>query len=434
MKVRIGAIAIVALLLGAAPARGEGTLTLKESYEKALARSETVAIQEETIRIAEAHYLQALGTVLPHVNVIGTEIIQDTGGGIGGGAGGGSVDTTLTRRSRPEVAVQLVQPLFQGFREFRALKAASAEKRQNKLLTERARQTLFSDVAQAYYTVLEVEQQRDIQNSLRGTLSKRTGELQERIRLGKSRGSELLTTEAEIANVEADLEQTKGLIATSRDYLAFLIGEPVTQKLVDEFKTPAKLPPVTAYIDTLTSRPDIGASQQSVRIAQGRLDYQKGGRYPTLDFVGNYYPYRVGFLKDIDWDLTFTMNIPVFQGGATRGLIREAAAQLDQAKLSDSLTARQAEMDVRRAYDNLKYSRSQEAALRRAESKSGQSFQAQQDEYRLGLVNNLDVLVSLRSWQQQRLETNLAYFTTKLNYLNVLVASGDLPPKLQASE
>jgi hypothetical protein len=32
------------------------------------------------------------------------------------------------------------------------------------------------------------------------------------------------------------------------------------------------------------------------------------------------------------------------------------------------------------------------------------------------------------------LETNLAYFTTKLNYLNVLVASGDLPPKLNAGE
>lgn len=407
------------------------TLTLKECYQRALTRSETVAIQEDTIRIAEAHYLQALGTVLPHLNAKATEIIQDTSGnGSTTPGGSSSVGNTLTRRSRPEVALTLTQPLFQGLREFKALKVANAEKSKNTLQTKRARQLLFSDVARAYYTVLEVERERDIQSSLHGTLAKRVSELKERMRLGKSRESELLTTESQMAAIEADLEKAKGQINVARDYLGFLIGDEVKQRLVDEFKTPSALPPVENYIAFLNRRPDLGASEQSVRLAQGQLDYQKGARYPNLNFEGTYYPYRVGFQKDIHWDMAFTLNVPLFQGGATRGLIREASAKLDQARLSDDLANRQAELEVRQAYNHLKSSRSQETALRRAESKAAQSFQSQQEEYRLGLVNNLDVLQALRDWHERRLAANLAYFSTKLDYLNILVSSGDIELKV----
>jgi outer membrane protein len=418
----------------AAPARADGTLTLRDCYRMALARSESLAIQEDTIRIAEAHYLQALGNVLPHLNTIATEVIQDTGGGAAGGGGSSAVGNTLTRRSRPEVTIQLTQPLFQGFREFKALHIANAEKSRNSLQTDRARQILFSDVARAYYTVMQVERIFDTQSSLIGTLSNRTKELRDRIEIGKSRNSELLTTESQLAVVQANLEATRGQIVTSREFLGFLVGASVTQKLVDEFKTPERLAPVTTYVATLEGRPDIGASAESVRLAQGKLDFEKGALYPTLDFVGNYYPYRVGFLKDINWDLTFTLNIPIFQGGLTRGRIREAAVQLNQAQLSDSESNRQGELEVRQAYESLKSALAQQAALQRSESKANESFQVQQNEYRLGLVNNLDVLQALRTLQEQKLEALQEYYDAKLQYLNLLVAAGQLPPKKETSE
>ncbi len=411
-----------------AGAEASGALTLRQAYEKALAQSESLAIQEQTIRIAEAHYLQALGTVLPHINVVASEFIQDTSGSSSSSSGGTSVSNTFISRSRPQVGVALVQPLFQGFREFRALRVANAEKLQNTYRTERARQILFSDVARAYYTVLQVERQLDIQNSLRGTLLKRTQELKDRIGLGKSRPSELLTTESQLASTEADLENTKGLVATARDFLGFLTGEPATQRLRDEFQVPGRVSSLERYTESLDQRPDLMASKQTVRLAKGQWDYQKGGRYPNANVQANYYFYRTGFQKDIHWDTTFNLNIPIFQGGATRGLIREAEAKYHQATLGDQETDRQAQTDLRQAYDGLKSSQAQDFALRRAEQKASASFIAQQEEYRLGLVNNLDVLQALRDWQQSRLQSNQSYFATKLNYLNVLVASGQLPP------
>jgi outer membrane protein TolC len=401
---------------------GEGILTLRECFEKALQQSETLGIREESIRIAEAHYLQALGTVLPHLNVKATETIQDTEGAFSDG----EVGRTFTRRSRPEVAVTLKQPLFQGLREFRALKVSSAEKRKNAFERDRAKQLLFFDVARAYYTVLELEEERRILHSIRGTFLKRIEELKERIRLGKSRESEILTTESQLASLEAEIERVRGSVKTAREMLGFLIGEEAAAKLADEFRVPASVKPLESYIASLSSRPDLTASHEAVRFAQGRLSYEKGGRLPTVDLEANYYPYRVGFLSDIDWDLLFTLNIPIFQGGATRGRIREAEALLKQSELSRQEGGRRAETDLRQAYHDLATARSREAALRRAEAKAAANYRAQSEEYRLGLVNNLEVLQALRDWQDRRREANLGRYETKLTYLQLLMTSGEL--------
>ena len=106
----------------------------------------------------------------------------------------------------------------------RPLKIAGAEKKRNALNLERARQLLVSDVARAYYTILELERELTILQSLRGTLLKRGAELRERIRLGKSRESEALTTESELAMSEADAERIRGQILVARDTLGFLIS------------------------------------------------------------------------------------------------------------------------------------------------------------------------------------------------------------------
>lgn len=427
MKTTISFIGVALILsLSDGNAHAAETLTLEEAFLRAYTRSETLEIREQDIRIAEAHYLQALGTVLPQVQVSASELIQDTAPVAGGGD---AIGQTFTRRSRPEVAVNLRQPLFQGLREFNALKVSGAERLRNTHQRDRARQILFADVARAYYTVLELENELRILQNLRSTLLKRATELKGRIDLGKSRPSELLTTESETASIEADLEGTKGRILTARDYLGFLVGEAATERLVDEFSVPSqsKIGKVETYLPRGDERPDLNASEEAVRLAKGRLDYEKGGRYPTLDFEGNYYPYRVGFQKDIDWDVNFLLTVPIFKGGATRGRIREAAALHKQSELAHDEALRRAELEIRQAYNKLATSRAREAALRRAEMKAGANYRSLGEEYGLGLVNNLELLQSLRDWQQKKIAANRAHYETKLEYLGLRVAIGDLP-------
>lgn len=399
-------------------------LTLQESYQKALQQSETVGISEQNIRIAEGHYLEALGSVLPHISIKASEFLQDTSGDTS--TSGSTVGSTFTRRSRPEVAINLKQPLFQGFREFRALKISGAEKRQDAFQVERAKQLLFFDVTRAYYTVLQLEGQLKILESICSVTQKRSSDLRERIRLGKSRESERLTVESQLASQEAEIERVRGLVDSAHEMLGFLIGEPVQKKLVDHFNVPSRLEPLTTYRTTLKTRPDIRATGEGIGLSKGKLDYEKGGLLPTINLESNYYPYRVGFVSDIKWDVLFTLNFPIFEGGARRGLIKEASAGLRQSELYHQETARAAERDVREAYHNLAASLRREEALRIAASKAQANYQSQLGEYKLGLVNNLDTLQALRDWEEQRLNANTSHYETKLNYLQLKISSGDL--------
>ena len=403
---------------------GENILTLHQAYQYALVQSESLAIQNETIKVAEAHYLQALGEVLPRLDANASEFVQDTSGN---SASGSSVTSTLTRRSKPEVALTMTQPLFQGFREFRAVKIAHVEKQKNRLATERAKQLLFADVAKAYYIVLELEAEMRIQKSILSTLAKRWIELKERVALGQSRESEFLSTESEVASTKAKQEKLKGQIEAARDMLGFLVGKKLTEKLIDEFSTPQRVPSLATYQAMLVNRADLNAAVAETKLARGQLNYNKGELFPDLDVTGNYYPYRTGYQEDIKWDVNFTMSVPLFSA-STYGNIKEASAELKQTKLKEQESNRTAILELTQAYHHFFASQAESKALKIAEKKAEAHYISLEKEYRLNGVNNLDVLQGLQEWQERRIQFNLAFFQTKLYYLDLLIASGQELP------
>lgn len=407
--------------------KSPGILTLQECFQKALKQSETLGIQEQTLQIAEAHYLQALGTALPHLNVNGSEMLQDQGNFNDTNSGTGLANT-FNRFSTPSLAVTLTQPLFNGFRALRAISLSTTEKEKSRFETERAKQLLFFDVARAYYTILELEKQLGISDQVHEALSKRVGELSGRIRLGKSRDSERLMTESQLAAVNAGIEHDKGVVTVARDMLGFLIGQQmVPEKLVDDFPLPAQLPSLEHYLALLPSRPDLYASQKSIELYQGQVSYEKGKLLPSVNLQSDYYPYRVGFYSDIKWDVIFTMTVPLFEGGATKGVIRQAQAALKQSELEDQRVKRQAQTDLQQAYHTYSASRAQGTALQAAEEKATANYKAQQSEYGLGLVTNLDVLTSLQELRTRSLETNQTFYQSKLDYLQLKVTAGQVP-------
>ena len=399
-------------------------LTLRQAFEKALRKSEVVAIKNEDIRIAEGHYLQAWGEVLPHIAVKATDFIQDTSGS---SSGGSSFSDSFTRRTKPEVAITAEQPIFQGLREFYALQTSGAEKKKNIFLKRRAQELLFSDLTKTYYSVIELEHEHEILKSLLQATNKRVKEIQDRIGLGKSRESEVYVAESQQASLQADLEKSEAQRKTALELLSYFVGEPVTQELVDEFPVPEQLPNIQEALNRASNRSDVLAQQEAVRLAKGRVGYERGGHLPDVRFGANYYPYRVGFQENIKWDMLFTAKLPIFSGGATAGRVKEAKAQLKQAEFSKTEKKRATERDIKQAMASLEAAAKREKFLKEAEGKSGKNYQAQVGDYRLGLVNNLDVLQSLKDWQQFRLQANLAHYQTKLEFLNFKVTEGHLP-------
>ncbi|MBI3292522.1 MAG: TolC family protein [Elusimicrobia bacterium] len=407
------------------PSPSSSALTLQDCYHLALQRSEDLKTQSENIAQAEARYQQALGNVLPHLSFNVSESLQDTSG-ISGGDGG--VGGTFTRRERPEVKFIVRQPLFSGFREFAAMSSFKSESRRATLLFNRASKLLFQDVARAFYLVVQLETDLGNIRTLIQLTQERVKELQERVRLGKSRPSEVLTVQSQQAAQRSLEEQIKEQILTARELLSFLTGNDVGERsLRDELPNSEIVEPEAMLLAKTDQRSDVQAQREQVLSQRARVQLAKGSLLPTASLLGNYYIKRVGFQSGINWDILLSLEAPLFQGGTARAQVKEAASQLQQAELRLSRLSRDVRSEIKRASVALASGVAQAKALEEAFNKAKESYTLQVREYRLGLVNNLEVLQAMNAMQDTRRSWDRTLVQSKLAFLQLKVATEELP-------
>src|SRR5581483_10647413 len=131
---------------------------------------------------------------------------------------------------------------------------------------------------------------------------KREAELNARVRIGRSRVSEVLTVQSTISTLRAQIEQLQGQRRVAREAFAFLSGLDASTPLNDTEAVPAALEPLADYLVRLELRPDVQAGQQRLTAADENIAVAKGARLPSIDLNGNYYLERSGALRDVDWD------------------------------------------------------------------------------------------------------------------------------------
>lgn len=397
-------------------------LSLNDAYALALERSESLAIAAEDIRIAEARYWQAVSAVLPQVNFIGTVNTQNNAGSsINGGS------STGTRKDRWEGRLQVTQTIFNGFREFNAAAALKADGRSKTATLERNRQLLYLDVGDLFFQIIQLDQDTAALREILATLDDRRKELTERVSLGRSRKSELLAAETELADSQASMEALVGLRGAARELFAFLIGVPSSQFTL---KSGSTLPPaekLEAYLWKTGVRPDIIAADESRTAAERSASAQKGQFFPSIGVESNFLaledPERIQ-----EWNILVTAEIPVFDGGLRIAQLNESKARLRASQLSLARARRLADHEVRVAYNNFISSANQLVRLRQAENTARESYETQKKDYELGRASNLDVLASLLRWKdilRGRIGTEAR---TQTNLIALQVAAGEPTP------
>ena len=402
------------------PVQATEALTLDEYFAAALKRSEVVATQGELIRQAEEHYTQAHSALRPTVNGVASYTRQDP---VPAGDLGNS--TSPNRQSLAKLTV--TQPLFRGFREFAALRQTQALLGAQNEDYRGARTQLFKDVAQNFYTVLSIEQ--DLKN-LDEEISQnvdREKELNWRVRIGRSRIGEVLSVQSAISTLRAQVEQLQGQFSAAREAFAFLSGLAPTTPLRDTEDLPLHLEPLDAYLARLEMRPDVKASRQRLSAAQENTTMARGAHLPSLDLNANRYLERTGNLRDSAWDVGIALTVPIYAGGLLQSKVSEAVSQRTQAELSASQVSRQAEQEIRSAYQSLVFDGSQLDAVEKATAAARKNYEAQRRDYRLGLVTNLDVLQALTAFQQNQQALDRARYTAKLDYLRLEAAADRRP-------
>ena len=389
-------------------------VTLKECYQLALERSETIAIQGQVMKEAEGKFLQSLSAVLPKVSYQMTEKRQD-----------GSGSSAFTLKNIPQRQFVFTQPLFSGFKEFAGMAASKAERKQRKQEMIRAKQLLFIDVSDAFYFLKSYQEDLKTLEDIDQAYTNHVTELKRRQSLGRSRLSEVSNTEAKLFQNEAVMEALRGEEQIAIKLLEFLTGKTIVSLAQEDIMTDNVLSE-QEYMSKADARADVQAVAEASKVAHQQITIARAGFWPTVNVVGDYYTKRVGNAADVKWDVSLNVDVPIFNGTETFGEVKKAKAQAEESKLKLNLTKRLAVLDIQNAYIKLMQGQKQMLAFRKAVDAAQKNYDYQISDYRNSLVSNLDVLQSLEDVQTVKRSYIAIKNETQRNYWNLKVATGDI--------
>jgi outer membrane protein len=394
-------------------------VTLADCFAKAKAVSESIGISAENTRLLESQYHEKFGDILPHIDWIKTQFYQQHIPSNSNGATGSSLLST-----QPQSYFQLVQPLFSGFRDWKALDIARSLQQQSRFEEEQAQQQLLSDVASAFYSALTAQEQLVTLNQTKTVTQDRVKELKRWVNIGRSLSSDLLSAQTQLATLDAQIADAERTQNDAREALHFLTELPSDVVLVDDRPDP-QVPPLQEALTRSGRRPDLMSQEEALRQAQLNVSYMKGTYWPTLGFLGRYFTERVGFLSDVRWDATFTLDVPLLEGGSNHYQIQEARSQQLVAELTLHRLQRSIEQQVRSTQQDLAILAREAAAYQIAADMGQKNYEAQTREYRQGRTTNIEVLQVLTNLQNVKSQAVLSKYSAKLEDVLLRVAMGE---------
>jgi len=395
-------------LLSVAPASRAMEVNLTAAYELALAKSESLQISVAEWRAAEARYREALGAMWPEISARGKS--------------GWTPENDAHR-----AGVGATWTVFDGFRTTREAEARRSEGFARSHDVEQARLLLYQDVADVFYQVLSFQGQREATQEQLKALESQAAELERRMKLGRSKRSDLLTTLTQIAETRLSAEQLNESYAAALELLAFLTGQPASSlQPVDHTPLPA-IGDVDKYLAAATAREDIKAGAARVEASQSGVKVVEADRAPKVTLDGNSYLYRDPKSQS-EWDIVLSLEMPLFDAGRRKARIAEAGQLLRISELQLAELQRSSERDVRQAYQSLFYELKQWSELQAAIGVSADAVALLQQDYKLGRVNNLDVLISsTQFWRLRQREAALAN-QLRADMVHLHVAAGKVAP------
>lgn len=400
-----------------APSSRAQDLTLEQVYRAALKNTEGVRIAEQRKIQAKEKMEQADGSLLPNISASAAyQRLDDTG-----------QPNFDTDNSTAKLSLQ--QPLFRGFGEYAARRSAEHEFSARTASVQQAKIELFAQVARAYYDVATQKQEIENIGHLIELTQRRVKDLKQRMRIGRSRDTEVLTAEAQVATLESQRQQAQTALSQAQDKLMALTG--ISTKMGVAAKAEQanniKLPDISTQLKSVEKRPDLTVLREESESLKEQTAVARSGHWPSLDLTGNYYLHRDGALKDSDWDVTLGITIPLYQGGIVSSRVRESASRAAEKEDMLRQAEREAKVEIRAAYDRVTGGLAQIKTLEKAYKVSESNYKAHLRDYGYSLVTHLEVLQALNSFQETKRTLDKARFQTLIAYAELQAEAAAVP-------
>jgi outer membrane protein len=405
--------------------RDPHALDLQTCFQLTAVRDDSLKISMEDVEIARAQMSQSIAALWPAFTASNQqEFLHYRNSAAGGFSILGNSTISGNRNYTSQSNVNMSYTVFNGGQNWNAVGAGSAAIAAKRQTLARDYQTIYQDVAQAFYNVLQFEGDMVVQSDLIDALKARVDDLKDRVNLGRSRPSELLQAQTDLANAKFTYEQQRGSLNAAKETVAFYIGIPSAAFKLKETRKFPSAAQLESYLQRSGTRPDVLSQLESLRQAERNLSVAQGQLWPTITANGDFLASQDPASNQIDATMTLEASMPIFDGGLIIGQIHQNKELVRQSRLNVEQLQRTADQDTRTAYVNFNASVAQVIVLREAALLAAKNFEAQVDDYRRGVVSNLDVLTALQDYQTARIQLHDANMQARLDLINLHVAAG----------
>ena len=428
--------AVLAVALVCAPAtRASAPLDLKAAVRYALEHDPTILNRRATLAQNEATYAKNHAGELP--SIVGT--LQNQLAKSNGANGGQFQQYGLSQAqiySQNTAQIGATWNLYNG-----SLAQIQAQETKRQIESarfdlRRAEQQLASDVAAAWYNVVQQREAVRLSAGDRSYQQQLLDAARAQERVGRVAGVDVLRAQVNELRSEASLTSARAAEANAQESLAQRIGAPVDTAFAfpEQLPEPA-LPQVTVdalVAQALDSRSDIAGAHAQVALArltdaaiesdrrpQLQLNAAFGNtEVPSTQTAGRFALPGMSINRPGFWQIgaSETFALPFIEYGARRALHRAARAQLDAALAMLASTESGVATDVRQALRAVQTANANLVTSRQAQRLGAESARIAQLQYRNGLISLTDAAAA----EQSALSAANDLVVARVTYLNAL--------------
>ena len=239
--------------------------------------------------------------------------------------------------------------------------------------------------------------------------------------------------------LQIDQQRLRSLVA-DRDRqklkLARLIGLPLGQEfsIADDFPyAPLAITLPDALERAGKSRADLQAAQAGMLAAESALKAAHAERLPNVTLMADYGAAGLRPTASAHgvFDVTGTLNIPLYQGGRIRGEVEQAEATIRQRRAEVEDQRGQVDQDVREAFIDLKAAADQLEVARSNVDLAEDTLRQARDRFSDGVADTVEIVQAQQSVTQAHDDYIGALFAYNLGKAALARAMGDAESNLQ---
>ncbi len=400
-----------------APAPGAPLrLTLQDALNLARKNDPTYHAAVTEAGVAREDRAQSRDALLPGVDFTTSSLYSQTNANVTRFIANNAAHEYVSQGNVHEV---LDLASFSSYRRSAALAAAA------KARAEVAGRGLVVTVVQNYFAVAAAEQKLSVARRTADEGESFFELTQNLEKGGEVAHSDVIKAELQVQERRRQLQEAQLALLNARLNLAVLLFPDFNDnfELADDLHASVALPLREEFeAQAAHENPDIRAALSAVQAAGQDVNSARAGYFPSvsLDYwygidAERYATYTAtadSRLKNLGASAMATLNLPIWNWGATQSRVRQAELKRDQAKLELSFTQRKLLAEMRSLYSEAETSLNELAGLQRSAELAADSLRLTTLRYKNGEATVLEVVDAQTTFSQ----ANAAYQDGALRY------------------